>query len=82
MNLRPCSDPGRGLFISVDGPRGAGKSTIVRHLAQLLVAEGADVHVTAEPSNGPIGDLSRELAETVSGHDDSAAGVAWREHGG
>ena len=57
MTLRPCSDSERGLFISVDGPSGAGKSTIVRHLAQMLVAAGEDVHVTAEPSNGPIGKL-------------------------
>ena len=68
MTLRPCSDPGRGLFISVDGPSGAGKSTIVRHLAQMLVAAGEDVHVTAEPSNGPIGKLCRELTETVTGY--------------
>jgi dTMP kinase len=68
MTLRPCSSDERGLFISVDGPSGAGKSTIVRHLAQMLVAAGEDVHVTAEPSSGPIGDLCRELTETVSGH--------------
>jgi energy-coupling factor transporter ATP-binding protein EcfA2 len=43
----------RGLFVSVDGPSGAGKSTIVRHLAQMLVAAGEPVHVTAEPSDGP-----------------------------
>jgi dTMP kinase len=68
MTLRPCSDPGRGLFVSVDGPSGAGKSTIVRHLAQMLVAAGKDVHVTAEPSNGPIGALCRELTDTVTGY--------------
>jgi dTMP kinase len=58
----------RGLFVSVDGPSGAGKSTIVEHLAQLLVANGEEVHVTAEPSGGPIGHLCRELTETVAGH--------------
>jgi dTMP kinase len=69
MQLRPSSDSKhRGLFISVDGPSGAGKSTIVQHLAQLLVAEGHDVLVTAEPSDGPIGVLARELTETVHGH--------------
>jgi dTMP kinase len=56
------------MFVSVDGPSGAGKSTIVRHLAQMLVAAGEDVHVTAEPSDGPIGQLCRELTETVTGH--------------
>jgi dTMP kinase len=68
MKLRPFSNHERGLFVSVDGPSGAGKSTIVRHLSQLLVAEGEDVYVTAEPSEGPIGQLCRELTETVTGH--------------
>lgn len=57
-----------GTFVSIDGPSGAGKSTVVRHLAQMLVAIGEDVHVTAEPSSGRIGDLCRELTETVTGH--------------
>lgn len=66
--MRPrSSDHTRGAFISVDGPSGAGKSTIVNHLAQLLVAEGRDVHVTAEPSKGPIGTLASELTDTVAG---------------
>ncbi len=68
MKLRPFSDHPRGVFVSVDGPSGAGKSTIVHHLAQALVAAGEDVHVTAEPSNGAIGVLCRELTETVTGH--------------
>ncbi|MCE7009551.1 dTMP kinase [Kibdelosporangium philippinense] len=68
MNPRPFSDHQRGLFVSVDGPGGAGKTTIVHHLAQMLVAEGAHVHVTAEPSSGPIGKLACDLTETVTGH--------------
>lgn len=68
MKLRPFSDHPRGLFVSVDGPSGAGKSTIVQHLAQMLVAAGEDVHITAEPSGGPIGALCRELTESVTGH--------------
>jgi len=68
MNRHPSSDQRDGLFVSIDGPSGAGKTTIVHHLAQLLVAEGHDVHVTVEPSAGPIGDLCRELTETVTGH--------------
>jgi dTMP kinase len=68
MKLRPFSEHPRGLFVSVDGPSGAGKSTIVDHLAQLLVAAGEEVHVTAEPSNGPIGALCRELTDTTQGH--------------
>jgi dTMP kinase len=68
MNRQPSSDHPSGRFVSVDGPSGAGKTTIVHHLAQLLVAAGEDVHVTAEPSSGPIGKLAAELTETVTGH--------------
>jgi dTMP kinase len=68
MNRQASSDRLRGLFVSVDGPSGAGKTTIVHHLAQLLVAAGENVHVTAEPSSGPIGRLAAELTETVTGH--------------
>jgi dTMP kinase len=57
-----------GLFVSIDGPSGAGKTTIVRHLAQMLVAQGEHVTVTAEPSSGPIGKLASALTETVTGH--------------
>ncbi|MFD9701219.1 dTMP kinase [Lentzea sp. NPDC059081] len=55
------------MFVTVDGPSGAGKTTIIRHLAQMLLVEGAHVHLTAEPSSGPIGKLAVELTETVTG---------------
>src|SRR5689334_22750833 len=67
MKSQLSSDRGRGLFVSVDGPSGAGKTTIVRHLAQMLLAEGEHVHLTAEPSGGPIGKLASELTDTVTG---------------
>jgi dTMP kinase len=56
-----------GLFVSVDGPSGVGKSTTVQALAELLRNEGRTVHVTAKPSEGPIGMLARELTETIHG---------------
>jgi dTMP kinase len=68
MTLRPFSDHKRSLFISVDGPSGAGKSTVVHHLAHMLVEAGETVHVTAEPSDSPIGRLCQQLTETVTGH--------------
>lgn len=80
MTLHPFSDQPRGLFVSVDGPSGAGKSTIVRHLAQMLVGSGVAVHVTAEPSDGPIGNLCRELTETVTGHSLACLYAADRYH--
>lgn len=67
MPNRPSSSSRRGRFVSVDGPGGAGKTTIVGHLAQMLVANGQHVHVTAEPSSSPIGKLAAELTETVAG---------------
>ncbi len=70
----------RGLFVSVDGPSAAGKSTIVEHLAQLLVAQGEEVHVTCEPSSGPIGDLCRKLTETTTGYALAALYAADRYH--
>lgn len=80
MNSKGSSSGGRGLFVSVDGPSGAGKTTIVRHLAQMLVAEGEHVHVTAEPSTGPIGKLASELTETVAGHSLACLYAADRYH--
>jgi dTMP kinase len=68
MKSQLSSDRGRGLFVSVDGPSGAGKTTIVRHLAQMLIAQGEQVHATAEPSSGPLGKLALEVTETVTGH--------------
>jgi dTMP kinase len=68
MTPRRSSDRKHGLFVSVDGPGGAGKTTIVHHLAQMLVASGEHVHVTAEPSTGRIGKLAYELTPTVTGH--------------
>lgn len=44
MTLRPFSESHRGLFVSVDGPSGAGTSMIVAHLARLLIAGAAGVH--------------------------------------
>ncbi len=74
------SNQHRGLFVSVDGPSAAGKSTIVEHLAQLLVASGEEVHVTAEPSGGPIGNLCRALTESVTGYALASLYAADRYH--
>jgi dTMP kinase len=46
---------------------GTGKSTTIEHLVPMLVAAGHDVHLTCEPSTGPIGVLARQLTGIVHG---------------
>lgn len=50
----------RGLFIVFEGIDASGKSTQVRALAHALESEGHNVHVTAEPTAGPIGSMIRQ----------------------
>lgn len=54
------SSNNRGLFIVFEGIDASGKSTQVRALAESLALEGRRVHVTAEPTSGPIGSLIRQ----------------------
>lgn len=49
----------RGRFIVFEGIDGSGKSTQARHLAQRLRDQGLRVHLTAEPTSGPVGSLIR-----------------------
>jgi dTMP kinase len=51
----------QGLFISFEGPDGAGKTTQVKLLAKLLAASGHKVTVTREPGGTPLGDKIRTL---------------------
>jgi len=44
-----------------------GKTTTITHLAQLLKADNAAVHLTAEPSRGAIKRLAHNLTDTVTG---------------
>lgn len=46
-------------FIVLEGVDGAGTTTQARALADLLRAQRVPVHVTAEPSSGPIGSMLR-----------------------
>jgi dTMP kinase len=57
-----------GLFVTVDGPGGAGKSTLVRLVADQLRGAGIAVHPTTEPSRGPAGELARAHTEIFHGH--------------
>jgi dTMP kinase len=57
----------RGLFLTVDGPGGVGKSTLVSALAEALSACGHRVHRTMEPSGRPVGVFARSMADKVQG---------------
>ena len=50
-----------GLFITLEGPEGAGKSTNREYLAERLRAAGLDVVLTREPGGTPLAEGIREL---------------------
>ena len=50
-----------GLFITFEGPEGAGKSTNLRYLADCLRAAGCDPLLTREPGGTPIAEQIRTL---------------------
>ncbi|WP_194787750.1 dTMP kinase [Pseudomonas sp. UFMG81] len=50
-----------GLFITLEGPEGAGKSTNREYLAARLREHGIDVVMTREPGGTPLAERIREL---------------------
>jgi dTMP kinase len=50
-----------GLFITLEGPEGAGKSTNRDYLADCLRSHGIDVVMTREPGGTPLAERIREL---------------------
>lgn len=50
-----------GLFIAIEGIDGAGTTTQAKLLADGLRAGGLPIHLTREPSDGPIGVLIRQI---------------------
>ena len=59
----------KGVFITFEGPDGAGKSTQIRKFAAYLEAHGHQVQLTREPGGTPLGDRVRKVVL------DPAAGV-------
>ncbi|AOE86316.1 thymidylate kinase [Pseudomonas sp. TCU-HL1] len=55
-----------GLFITLEGPEGAGKSTNREYLAERLRSHGIEVVLTREPGGTPIAERIREILLTPS----------------
>jgi len=51
----------KGLFITLEGGEGAGKSTQLAYVQQRLEAAGKILHVTREPGGTELGEQIREL---------------------
>jgi len=51
----------RGCLIAFEGTEGAGKSTHIRHVAEMLRGDGHRVEVTAEPGGTALGAQLRDL---------------------
>lgn len=52
----------KGLFITLEGVDGAGKSSHVQWLADVFRARGRVVRLTREPGGTPVGEALRDLA--------------------
>jgi dTMP kinase len=55
---------GGGVFLVVEGPEGAGKSTLVRWLAARLIADGRQVTAVREPGGTPVAEAARRVVLT------------------
>ncbi len=51
----------KGYFLTIEGPDGAGKTTITQRVAERLRQEGVDVMLTREPGGIPIAEQIREV---------------------
>jgi dTMP kinase len=58
----------RGVFVTLDGLGGAGKSTTSHRLCELLTRRGHRVHATTQPSRAQLGEIARNGTDTYAGH--------------
>lgn len=57
----------RGLFVTLDGPGGAGKTTLATLVAEILEKKTVPVHLTTQPSRTELGDHIRHGTHTYRG---------------
>lgn len=67
--VSPTQASARGLFLTIEGPEGAGKTTVAQRLEQLARRAGLDPLLTREPGGTALGEQIRNvvLAATESG---------------
>ncbi|MBR6173195.1 MAG: dTMP kinase [Eubacterium sp.] len=51
----------KGIFITMEGPDGSGKTTQIQLLSEFLKEQGYEVLITREPGGTPISEAVREL---------------------
>jgi dTMP kinase len=59
----------RGLFITLEGGEGSGKSTHIRHLAEILTQTGYPVLQTREPGGTATAEAIRHILLTAASHE-------------
>lgn len=57
----------KGLFVSLEGPNGVGKSSILSGVVTQLAQSGFDVFQTREPTRSPLGQFVRDGEEVYKG---------------
>jgi dTMP kinase len=65
-----AASPGRGRFITLEGPEGSGKTTAARHLAEWLRGRGFATLLTKEPGGTPLGEEIRRIVLHMRGMSD------------
>jgi dTMP kinase len=65
-----AASPGRGRFITLEGPEGSGKTTAARHLAEWLRGRGIATLLTKEPGGTPLGEEIRRIVLHMRGMSD------------
>jgi dTMP kinase len=69
-----------GLFVAIEGPSGAGKTTLVGALQVELAGRGYKTLATKEPTGSAIGELARKEVDTYRGRSLACLVAADRYH--